>query len=67
MLQKIYLRADFLLDLQVKIKWHQFTKKELILMLLMMIHRIKELKIPFLDVAVTMWLLYIFIILYTWA
>lgn len=38
---------DLLLDLQLKIKLHQFTKKEHLLILLMMIHGIKELKILF--------------------
>lgn len=39
---------DLLLDLQLKIKLHQFTTKDHLLILLMMIHDIKELKIPFL-------------------
>lgn len=40
---------DLLLDLQLKIKLHQFTTKEHLLILWMMIHGIKELKIPFSD------------------
>lgn len=40
---------DLLLDLQLKIKLHQFTTKEHLLILWMMIHGIKELNIPFSD------------------
>lgn len=40
---------DLLLHLQLKIKLHQFTTKEHLLILWMMIYGIKELKIPFSD------------------